>query len=79
MSFTEGQRVRVRAVLEAKQWQVHDSEAVARSPAIGDLGTVISVDTAEGKLLYTVENVDTYGAEVWLAQFEDEELEPMPA
>jgi hypothetical protein len=66
-------------VLEPKQWQVHDSEAVARSPAIGDLGTVVSVDTADGKLLYTVENVDPHGAEVWLAQFEDEELEPMPA
>ena len=79
MSFTEGQRVRVRAVLEPKQWQVHESEAVARSPAIGDFGTVVSVDTTDGKLLYTVENVDTHGAEVWLAQFEDEELEPMPA
>ena len=78
MSFSEGQRVRVRAVLVPKRWQVHESEAVARSPALGDIGTVVSVDTGDGKLVYTVESVDPHGEELWLAQFEDEELEPLP-
>jgi hypothetical protein len=44
----------------------------------GDVGIVVSVDTGDGKLIYTVESVATHGAELWLAQFEDDELESLP-
>ncbi|HEY7673218.1 MAG TPA: hypothetical protein VIC71_13470 [Gammaproteobacteria bacterium] len=78
MPFREGQEVRIKALLKPKRWERHEAIS-SREPVVGDIGLVVDVDASTGRMIYTVECIDTHGSERWLTQFEQDELEPIPA
>ena len=66
-------RVRVSRLL-TPQRAVSGSGAKTRQPEVGDTGTVVEYfGNCEGPT-YLVENVDTEGSTVWLAEFSPQEL-----
>jgi len=59
--------------------EVDGTERVCRQPRIGDRGTVVSLlQRGSGTPSYYVECVDEAGLTVWLAEFDGDELAPLP-
>ncbi len=71
-NFHEHGVVRIKALMHADRGY-SGSEGIKRPPRIGDIGTIVYIDTKA--TWYIVECIDNGGLTVWLADFEEGELE----
>ena len=75
--FSEYDVVRVVKLLEAER-SITGSKGSTRQPKVGDMGAVVFVsDSSDFSTtpVYIVECVDDAGMTVWLADFQEDELE----
>jgi hypothetical protein len=63
----------IRGIEEYNGWKVN-----RRNPKVGETGTIVEILHAKNLAdCYVVENVNSDGATIWLADFFEEELEPI--
>ncbi len=68
--FKEYATVRVVRLIHTERW------TEAGTPSIGDQGTIVSIDTKNDEVWYTVESSTPKSNNPWLAEFTENELEP---
>ena len=66
--------VRVRELSRPDQ-EFAGSENIKRPPRLGDIGTIVHDYVTSGTRAFIVECVDTNGGTIWLADFDENELE----
>ena len=75
--FSEYDVVRVVKLLEAER-SITGSEGSTRQPIVGDVGAIVfvhDISDISKTPVYIVECVDDAGMTVWLADFQEDELE----
>ena len=68
--FEEYATVRVVQLIHTDRW------TEGGTPSIGDQGTIVSIDTINDEVWYTVESSTPKSNNPWLAEFTENELEP---
>ncbi len=68
--FEEYATVRVVQLIHTDRW------TEGGTPSIGDQGTIVSIDTNNDEVWYTVESSTPKSNNPWLAEFTENELEP---
>ena len=68
--FEEYATVRVVQLIHTDRW------TEGGTPSIGDQGTIVSIDTKNDEVWYTVESSTPKSNNPWLAEFTENELEP---
>ena len=64
----------IRLLVPARPYE--GTDGAKRAPQVGDTGTIVQMYAVAGKAVgYVVENIDSEGHTVWLADFLPEEIQ----
>ena len=74
MKFNELDVVRIIRLNKPVR-EIDGTPDIMRQPQIGDNGAIVNIMKSNQGTIYTVENVDSEGFTIWLADFTQEEIE----